>query len=65
MEIKRYEHIPKYNFNCHKLHSLIKVVDNELKTLGVLDELTSSNLSKLTEIPVDIRPCYPLAGEEC
>ena len=33
--------------------------------LGVLDEVTTSNLQKLDGIPVDIRPCYPLAGEVC
>ena len=41
------------------------VVDAELAKLGVLDEVTSANLQKLNGIPVDIRPCYPLAGEEC
>jgi len=42
-----------------------EVVDSELATLGVLDEVTAANLKKLEEIPVDIRPCYPLAGEQC
>jgi len=42
-----------------------EVVDSELATLGVLDEITGANLKKLEGIPVDIRPCYPLAGEKC
>ena len=42
-----------------------EVVDAELAKLGVLDEVTTSNLQKLDGIPVDIRPCYPLAGEVC
>ena len=42
-----------------------EVVDAELAKLGVLDEVTKSNLQKLDGIPVDIRPCYPLAGEVC
>merc|ERR1712029_85907 len=42
-----------------------EVVDAEVAKLGVLDEVTTSNLQKLDGIPVDIRPCYPLAGEVC
>merc|ERR1711983_596909 len=42
-----------------------KVVDAELERLGVLSELTSASLERLETIPVDIRPCYPLAGENC
>lgn len=42
-----------------------KVVDAELERLGVLGELTSASLARLEGIPVDIRPCYPLAGETC
>ena len=42
-----------------------QVVDAELERLGVLDELTSASLARLEGIPVDIRPCYPLAGETC
>ena len=42
-----------------------EVVDNMMGRLATLDELTTSNLARLSTIPVDIRPCYPLAGEEC
>ena len=42
-----------------------KVVDDILERLGTLDELTATNLDKLKTIPVDIKPCYPLAGELC
>ena len=42
-----------------------QVVDNMMARLATLDELTTSNLARLETIPVDIRPCYPLAGEEC
>ena len=41
-----------------------QVVDNMMARLATLDELTTSNLARLETIPVDIRPCYPLAGEE-
>ena len=41
------------------------VVDDILGRLGTLDELTATNIDKLSDIPVDIRPCYPLAGEDC
>ena len=40
-------------------------MDAELERLGVLSELTSASLARLETIPVDIRPCYPLAGENC
>jgi len=42
-----------------------KAVDAELERLGVLGDLTSASLARLEGIPVDIRPCYPLAGETC
>ena len=42
-----------------------QVVDKMMARLATLDELTTSNLARLETIPVDIRPCYPLAGEEC
>ena len=42
-----------------------QVVDKMMDRLATLDELTTSNLARLTSIPVDIRPCYPLAGEHC
>ena len=42
-----------------------EVVDEMMGRLATLDELTISNLARLSTIPVDIRPCYPLAGEEC
>ena len=51
----------KYTANCLD----IKVVDAELERLGVLTEQTSASLARLEGIPVDIRPCYPLAGETC
>lgn len=41
------------------------IVDQELATLGVLSEQTEQSLAGLDGIPVDIRPCYPLAGETC
>lgn len=42
-----------------------QVVDDMMARLATLDELTTSNLARLATIPVDIRPCYPLAGEQC
>merc|ERR1712066_379619 len=42
-----------------------KAVDAELERLGVLGDPTSASLARLEGIPVDIRPCYPLAGETC
>ena len=51
---------------CSRQHNGDKeVVDKMMARLATLDELTTSNLARLTTIPVDIRPCYPLAGEEC
>ena len=41
---------------------------NELVCLsryGELDEQTKGALGRLTSVAVDIRPCYPLAGEDC
>jgi hypothetical protein len=42
-----------------------KVVDDIFEEFAKLDENTIASLEKLKDIPVDIRPCYPLAGEEC
>jgi len=42
-----------------------KVVDDIFEEFAKLDENTIASLKKLKDIPVDIRPCYPLAGEEC
>ena len=51
---------------CNWQHNGDKeVVDEMMGRLATLDELTISNLARLSTIPVDIRPCYPLAGEEC
>ena len=42
-----------------------QMVDTIMERLATLDEITSTNLARLSSIPVDIRPCYPLAGEQC
>merc|ERR1740128_934708 len=42
-----------------------KVVDDMFKEFSKLDENTIASLEKLKKIPVDIKPCYPLAGEKC
>jgi len=42
-----------------------QVVDDMFEEFAKLDENTLASLEKLADIPVDIRPCYPLAGEEC
>jgi len=42
-----------------------KVVDDMFKEFSKLDENTIASLEKLKKIPVDIKPCYPLAGEIC
>ena len=44
---------------------MCQAVEAELARLGGLDEVTSANLARLDQVPVDIRPCYPLAGENC
>ena len=41
------------------------LVDSMMERLATLDELTTENLARLDTIPIDIRPCYPLAGEQC
>ena len=48
-----------------RLHCMCQAVEAELARLGGLDEVTSANLARLDQVPVDIRPCYPLAGENC
>merc|ERR1711983_245470 len=42
-----------------------KVVDDMFEEFAKLDENTLASLEKLNDIPVDLRPCYPLAGEKC
>jgi len=42
-----------------------KVVDDMFEEFAKLDENTLASLKKLNDIPVDLRPCYPLAGEKC
>ena len=51
---------------CTLEHNADKdAVDNFFEEFGHLDEETKMNLDALTEVPVDLRPCYPLAGEQC
>ena len=63
MEIRRY--CQSVQTRVFKVCPDLQVVDAELERLGVLGELTSASLERLETIPVDIRPCYPLAGETC
>ena len=42
-----------------------QVVEQVFRRLGRLDETTLGSLARLEGIPTDIRPCYPLAGEQC
>jgi len=42
-----------------------KVVDDMFEEFAKLDENTLVSLEKLKTISLDIKPCYPLAGEEC
>jgi len=42
-----------------------KVVDDIFEEFVKLDENTLASLEKLNDVPVDLRPCYPLAGEKC
>eukprot|EP00092_Neocalanus_flemingeri_P011828 GFUD01012757.1.p1 GENE.GFUD01012757.1~~GFUD01012757.1.p1 ORF type:complete len:580 (+),score=148.06 GFUD01012757.1:107-1846(+) len=42
-----------------------KVVDDMFEEFAKLDENTLASLQLLEGIPVDIKPCYPLAGEKC
>ena len=42
-----------------------KVVDAIFEDFAMLDKNTLASLEKLNHIPIDIRPCYPLAGEKC
>jgi len=41
------------------------VVDAVFDKYGELDDATQSALGRLTKVAVDIKPCYPLAGEDC
>merc|ERR1712226_1020467 len=41
------------------------VVDAVFDKYGELDDTTQSALGRLTKVAVDIKPCYPLAGEDC
>ena len=51
---------------CTLEHNADKdAVDNFYEEFGHLDEETKINLDALNEVPVDIRPCYPLTGEQC
>ena len=42
-----------------------KLVDDMFKEYVKLDENTLASLELLKNIPIDIKPCYPLADEEC
>jgi len=42
-----------------------KVVDEMFEEFSELDEDTVANLDLLQDIPIELRPCYPLAGETC
>jgi len=42
-----------------------KVVDEMFEEFSMLDENTVASLDSLQDIPIDLRPCYPLAGETC
>jgi len=42
-----------------------KVVDEMLEEFSKLDENTLGSLDLLKDIAVDLKPCYPLAGEPC
>eukprot|EP00090_Calanus_glacialis_P004846 TRINITY_DN1362_c0_g1_i1.p1 TRINITY_DN1362_c0_g1~~TRINITY_DN1362_c0_g1_i1.p1 ORF type:complete len:580 (+),score=152.83 TRINITY_DN1362_c0_g1_i1:100-1839(+) len=42
-----------------------EAVDKMFEEFAKLDENTLASLELLKDIPVDIRPCYPLAGEQC
>jgi len=41
------------------------VVEAVFKKYGALDEATKTSLARLNAVAVDIKPCYPLAGEDC
>jgi len=41
------------------------VVDAVFEKYGALDEATKTSLARLNAVAVDIKPCYPLAGEDC
>merc|ERR1740128_1190616 len=42
-----------------------QVVEDMFEEFAKLDENTLASLELLKDIAVDIKPCYPLAGEEC
>ena len=51
---------------CTLEHNADKdAVDKFYEEFGNLDKETKINLDALNEVSVDIRPCYPLAGEQC
>ena len=51
---------------CYLEHNADKdAIEKFYNEFGHLDEETKLNLDALNEVPVDIRPCYPLAGEQC
>merc|ERR1719350_193944 len=41
------------------------VVDAVFEKYGALDEATKTSLARLNAVAVDIKPCYPLAREDC
>jgi len=41
------------------------VVEAVFEKYGALDEATKTSLARLNAVAVDIKPCYPLAGEDC
>merc|ERR1712080_52768 len=42
-----------------------ETVDSVMEKYGRLGDTVKKSLDKLTEVPLDIKPCYPLAGEDC
>ena len=57
---------------CKVIHCVyylfvVCILDNHvcLSRYGELDDQTKGALARLTSVAVDIRPCYPLAGEDC
>jgi len=71
----------KYQVNFKKLETSVRnlvrdictwqhngeksVVDAVFAKYGSLDDKTKGALARLTDVAVDIKPCYPLAGEDC
>jgi hypothetical protein len=46
-------------------HGDREAVEKLYEEFGHLDKETKRCLDALNEVPVDIRPCYAMAGEEC